>query len=110
LERAIDEVSGTATVKEMPGRLEGMRLRLVSRCKGLLEVHKHTPPERYCPSSNISPDEVAEYTGGTVMYLHRTFSDFLDRNDVQEKLDGYIVKTYDPNLRMSAAYLALAKL
>jgi energy-coupling factor transporter ATP-binding protein EcfA2 len=110
LERAIDEVSGTVTVKEMEGRLEDMRLRLVSRCKGLLEVHKHASPKPCRSSHKISPDEVAAYTGGTVTYLHRTFSDFLDRHEVQEKLDGFIVKTYDPNLRISAAYVALAKL
>jgi hypothetical protein len=81
-----------------------------SRCKDLLEVHKHTSLELCCPNGNSSPDEAAEHTSGTVMYLHRTFSDFLDRHDVQEKLDGYIVKTYDPNLGISAAYLCLAKL
>lgn len=110
LERVIDEVSGTVTVKEMQGRLEDMRLRLVSRCKGLLEVHEHASPEPSRSKDKISPDEVAAYTGGPVTYLHRTFSDFLDRHDVQEKLDGFIVKTYDPNLRISAAYVALAKL
>ncbi|KIL88706.1 hypothetical protein FAVG1_07954 [Fusarium avenaceum] len=110
LERAIDEVSGTVTVKEMQGRLEDMRLRIISRCKGLLEVHKHAPPRLCRSKDNKSTDGVAAYTGGTVMYLHRTFSDFLDRHDVQEKLDGFIVKTYDPNLRISAAYVALTKL
>lgn len=110
LERAIDEVSGTVTVKEMQGRLEDMRLRLVSRCKGLLEVHKHISPVSCRSKDKISPDEVAAYSGGTVTYLHRTFSDFLKRHDVQEKLDGFIVKTYDPNLRISAAYVASAKL
>lgn len=110
LERAIDEVSGTVTVKEMQGRLEDMRLRLVSRCKGLLEVHKHVSPKLFRSKDKISPDEVVAYTGGIVTYLHRTFSDFLDRHDVQEKLDGFIVKIYDPNLRISAAHVASAKL
>ncbi|KAF5575734.1 heterokaryon incompatibility protein het-E-1 [Fusarium pseudocircinatum] len=99
LDRVIDEDPRTVPLEEVMGRLEDMRLRIVSRCRGLLEVQRAVD-ERY----PAKPD------GGDVVYLHRTFAEFLKRPDTQQRLDSFLTTPYDSAIRISAAYTSLAKL
>ncbi|KAF5654669.1 heterokaryon incompatibility protein het-E-1 [Fusarium sp. NRRL 25303] len=103
LDRAINEDPSAVPFDEMMGRLEDMRRRIVSRCRGLLEVNGElrTRGERHDPTK---PE------GGHVVYLHRTFADFLARPDTQQRLNNYLNTPYDSSIRLSAAYTSLAKL
>ncbi|KAJ4115871.1 hypothetical protein NW760_009213 [Fusarium oxysporum] len=103
LERAIDEDPSAVPYEEVIGRLEDMRRRIVSRCRGLLEVHEQVRTIReQCDPAKID--------GGNVVYLHRTFEDFLRRPDTQQRLNSCLTTPYDSGLRISAAYTSLAKL
>ncbi|KAG4279910.1 hypothetical protein FPRO06_11243 [Fusarium proliferatum] len=98
LDRAINEDPSAVPLEEVLGRLEDMRLRIVSRYRGLLEVQS-------------APDEYPEKPdGGNAVYLHRTFAEFLRRPDTQQRLDSCLTKPYDSGIRISAAYTSLAKL
>ncbi|KAI1059710.1 hypothetical protein LB506_008883 [Fusarium annulatum] len=98
MDRAINEDPSAVPLEEVLGRLEDMRLRIVSRCRGLLEVQS-------------APDEYpAKPDGGNAVYLHRTFAEFLRRPDTQQRLDSCLTKPYDSGIRISAAYTSLAKL
>lgn len=98
LDRAIDEDPSAVPLEEVLGRLEDMRLRIVSRCRGLLEVH------------SARDEHPAKPDGGNAVYLHRTFAEFLRRPDTQQRLDSCLTKPYDSGIRISAAYTSLAKL
>ncbi|KAF5540093.1 heterokaryon incompatibility protein het-E-1 [Fusarium napiforme] len=103
LDRVIDEDPNAVPLEEMMGRLEDMRLRIVSRCRGLLEVNGEL-------RAGAEGDDLPKREGGHVMYLHRTFADFLERPDTQQKLNSYLTTPYDSGIRISAAYASLAKL
>ncbi|KAK5651188.1 hypothetical protein OQA88_12736 [Cercophora sp. LCS_1] len=69
-------------------RMETIRRRLNSRCKGLLEVGDN---ER-------------------VNFLHRTVKDYLQRPEIRSKMDGALAETtFDPHLQLCSAYLAMIK-
>ncbi|KAF5620089.1 heterokaryon incompatibility protein het-E-1 [Fusarium sp. NRRL 52700] len=103
LDRAINEDPSAVPFDEMIGRLEDMRRRIVSRCRGLLEVNGEL-------RTNGERDDPTKPEGGPVVYLHRTFADFLARPDTQQRLNSYLNTPYDPGVRLSAAYASLAKL
>ncbi|KAG5799547.1 hypothetical protein H9Q69_001385 [Fusarium xylarioides] len=98
LDRVIDEDPSAVPLEEVMGRLEDMRLRIVSRCRGLLEV------QRALDEHPARPD------GGNAVYLHRTFAEFLKTPDAQQRLDSCLSTPYDSGIRISAAYTSLAKL
>ncbi|KAF5675413.1 heterokaryon incompatibility protein het-E-1 [Fusarium circinatum] len=99
LDRAIGEDPSAVPLEEVMGRLEDMRLRIASRCRGLLEVQRALDEQH-----SAKPD------GGYVAYLHRTFAEFLRRPDTQQRLDSCLTTPYDSSIRISAAYTSLAKL
>ncbi|KAF9770328.1 hypothetical protein IL306_012138 [Fusarium sp. DS 682] len=111
LDRAIDEDPSAVPLEEVLGRLEDMRRRILSRCRGLLEVHEDAKLRTidYANGANEACDS-AKPDGGSVMYLHRTFSEFLQNRGTQQKLNSYLTTPYDCGLRISAAYTSLAKL
>lgn len=81
-------------------RLDDMRRRLKSRCKGLLEVN-HSEEE---------PDSFESYVSNhTVQYLHKTVMEYVRSPKVQLKLEGYLTKPYDATVRLLAANVALGK-
>ncbi|KAF4946752.1 hypothetical protein FGADI_10956 [Fusarium gaditjirri] len=85
LDRVIDEDPVAVSFEDIIGRLEDMRRRITVG----------TDPAK--------PD------GGSVVYLHRTFSEFLQNPGTQERLDSYLATPYDSGLRISAAFASLAK-
>ncbi|KAF5614688.1 heterokaryon incompatibility protein het-E-1 [Fusarium tjaetaba] len=111
LDRTIDEDPNAVPLEDMIGRLDDMRRRIVSRCRGLLEVHENTRPLPLYDHNGVKqPCDPAKPDGGDVVYLHRTFKEFLRRLDTQQKLDSYLITPYDSGLRISVAYASLAKL
>lgn len=84
-------------------RIETMRIRLNSRCKGLLET---TAPGREREGivggwGSIHPQ--------TVRYLHRTVKDFLEAPERRDKIMKVIDPSFDPHIRLCSGYLALYK-
>ncbi|KAH7240861.1 uncharacterized protein BKA55DRAFT_542169 [Fusarium redolens] len=111
LDRVIDEDPNDVPFEDIIGRLEDMRRRIVSRCRGLLEVHEDAKPLMiYYSNGTSEPIDPTKRDGGSVVYLHRTFSEFLQSPDTQERLDSYLTTPYDSGLRISAAFASLAKL
>jgi hypothetical protein len=98
MERALSDESETAPDMEIQGRLEDMRRRLGSRCRGLLEVHNNTT-NTACPK-----------LGGTVRYLHKTVSEFVSSPLGKQKLNQLLEAEYYPNLRLAAASVAVARM
>lgn len=92
--------------KEMNTRVEVMKRRLNSRCKGLLEVaseveysvlHLSDGPER-----RSSPNS-------TVQYLHKTVKDFLENSKNWEWLMKSRREEYNPNLALAKSFLGQLK-
>ncbi|KAF5016833.1 hypothetical protein F66182_11357, partial [Fusarium sp. NRRL 66182] len=98
MDRAVSERPSTISYEEMSERLDDMRRRLNSRCRGLLEIHENT-------TDSSDPD-----FGGSVRYLHTTVYEFIWSQSTQQTLKKYLTTPYDPDIRISAAYGALAKI
>jgi adenylate kinase family enzyme len=75
--------------QQKKARAELMRRRINACFKGLVEVSKRHPAYK-----------------GVVSYLHRTVRDFIEREDIWNKLLSATEGTdFDPSLRLAAAYL-----
>ncbi|UPK97109.1 hypothetical protein LCI18_008044 [Fusarium solani-melongenae] len=102
MERCLKENSRTLTEQEKLGRLEDMRRRLRSRCRGLIEVHDKAHASG--DSKREGPD-----LGGTLRYLHKTVSEFL-LGPTGQKMLNHNLEAYDANLRLAAASVAVANM
>ncbi|KAI9707887.1 MAG: hypothetical protein M1820_004493 [Bogoriella megaspora] len=74
-------------------RLDTMRRRLNSRCKGLLEVKADSQ----------------DTAGSTVQYLHRTVKDYIENPQVRDRFSAAMKSPFDPQLRLCCGALALLK-
>jgi hypothetical protein len=81
------------TNEEKQSKLERMRRRVNSRCKGLLES-----------SSLLNGEEI------TVQYLHRTVKDFIEQEDTRNELLHSAGASYDPYLHLCASFLFQTKI
>ncbi|KAI9905071.1 hypothetical protein N3K66_001600 [Trichothecium roseum] len=97
MERVLHDEFETAPDMEIQGRLEDMRRRLSSRCRGLLKVHNNTPNPT-CPE-----------LGGTVRYLHKTVAEFVSSPLGKLKLIQLLGAEYDPNFRLAAVSVAVVR-
>lgn len=84
-------------------RVETIRIRLNSRCKGLLET---TVP---CQSRESRVRGWGTIHPQTVRYLHRTVKDFLETPTRREKIMKVTDLSFDPHVRLCSGYLALYK-
>lgn len=84
-------------------RIETTRIRLNSRCKGLLET---SAP---CGQSKSTIESWGTAHSQTVRYLHRTVKDFLETGDRRENIMKTTSPSFDPHLRLCAGYLAVYK-
>jgi len=100
MDRAIKENSRTVLREEALDRVEDIRRRLKSRCKGLLEIHEATAAS----SHPFDP-----HFGGHVDYLHKTVYEFISREKTQQRFQSYLKTSYDAHLRIAAAYATLTK-
>ncbi|KAF4967636.1 hypothetical protein FSARC_4831 [Fusarium sarcochroum] len=99
MDRVVNENPKTVSHEEKLERLEDMRRRINSRCKGLLEVQLVT--------TSAKPD--IEF-GLHVWYLHKTVFEFIGSHSARQKLWGHPKAPFDAHLRISAACAAWAKI
>ncbi|KAK3325948.1 hypothetical protein B0H66DRAFT_144100 [Apodospora peruviana] len=85
--------------EDMLIRVETMRRRVNSRCKGLIEV----------AGFNLEVLEFKEARGILVQYLHKTVMDYLGKPTVREMLLKRMDSTFDPYLSLCAGTLAMFK-
>jgi hypothetical protein len=89
-DKAMSAEIGPLSLAELEYRVEKMRRRLSSRCKGLLEAPK-------------SRDESG--VTAKVQYLHRTVEDFLSKPDIWEYILSGLPPPFDPNVSLFSAIL-----
>jgi hypothetical protein len=84
-------------------RMNTMRRRINSRCKGLLEIKGLTP------GSTDFTDDVNYMYFITVQYLHRTVKDYIEGDHAQKVLQSAARSMHDPALRLLAGNIAYLK-
>lgn len=77
-------------------RIETMRRRVNSRCKGLIEVVRSNP-------------ETNDILRIPIHYLHKSVKDYIEGSNVQAKLLHAVNSHFDPNLSLCAGALAMVK-
>lgn len=94
--------------EELSTRVEVMKRRLNSRCKGLLEVASEL--EHPDDVLHLSRDpEKRSLPTSTVQYLHKTVKDFLENSKNWEWLIKSRQEDYDPNLALAKSFLGQLK-
>jgi hypothetical protein len=91
--QALSTQTKSLSTEEIDFKIEMMRRRLNSRCKGLLEAPSY--------DGNLSRAKV--------QYLHRTVRDYLHRPDMWDYLRSRVSASYDPDLMLCGAYLQMLK-
>ncbi|KAH8756401.1 hypothetical protein F5883DRAFT_372051, partial [Diaporthe sp. PMI_573] len=85
-------------------RKDQLKRRLNSRCMGLLEITEQAPP---------TVGVFVDASQSRVNYLHKTFGDYIARDEVHERLGRRAGRgshqAYDPHLRLCSAGLAFVK-
>lgn len=98
-EFVLDQPVRPLSNEDLSIRLDIIQRRLVSRCKGLLEIAKNL--------DNFGSDRDHGYK--TVQYLHRTVKDYIEDENVQALLSSYLKSPFDPHLKLCAGNLASLK-
>ena len=89
---------------DMVVRMDTMRRRINSRCKGLLEV---CGPRSTTAGLGLDDHRHQEYT---VQYLHRTVKDYVESERVRKIFRDAMKSEFDPHLQLLAGHLAYLKL
>lgn len=100
MDRAIKENALNVSHEELLDRVEDIRRRLNSRCKGLLEIYGSTTSS----SDPFSPGFV-----GHINYLHKSVYEFISSPKTQRRLQSYLKTSYDAHLRIAAAFATVIK-
>ena len=98
---AMELEAGSLSENELSLRIEAMKRRLNSRCKGFLEVDRS--------SQRAQANEATQYSQLTVQYLHRTVRDFIKTPKVQNFLQISTKPNFDPAIQLCVAYLMSMK-
>jgi hypothetical protein len=94
--------------EEISTRVEVMKRRLNSRCKGLLEGASE--PEHLDGVLHLcGGSEKQTFSNSTVQYLHRTVKDFLENSKNWEWLMKSRREDYGPNLALAKSFLGQLK-
>ncbi|KAF2263129.1 hypothetical protein CC78DRAFT_497371 [Lojkania enalia] len=80
------------SVDQLHFKIDRMRRRLNSRCKGLIEVAQR----------NFSPNSSVEY-------LHRTVKDFMEKESTWGKVKAMTPSTFDPHFALCKSFLMQLK-
>ncbi|KAF2869034.1 hypothetical protein BDV95DRAFT_609281 [Massariosphaeria phaeospora] len=92
------------TTDEILAKVEIMRRRLLSRCKGLLE------PRSIQLQLRIQAQQLEHNKeGGEVSYLHRTVKDFLHSQDIWDYVCSGTDDSFDPNRSLCGLYVLRLK-
>jgi len=81
-------------------RIEAMKRRLNSRCKGLLDVER---------GFRVADQSLGGQSALTVQYLHRTVKDFIQSAKAQQLLQPVVEKNFDPHLNLCIGFLVYVK-
>ncbi|KAF6832908.1 P-loop containing nucleoside triphosphate hydrolase, partial [Colletotrichum plurivorum] len=104
--KAIELEAGALSREETELRLETVRRRVNSRCKGLLEV----APDFIQPTNSAyvygDPPEVS--ASESVQYLHRSVKDYIQGPGVHQRILA-ATKAFDSHIRLCSASLAFLK-
>lgn len=84
--------------EEMGDRVETIRRRMNSCCKGLIGV-----PKSAMLRENYSIEEI------TVQYLHKSVKDYIEQPNVLERISNMVGKPFDPHLSLCSGALAMFK-
>lgn len=98
---AIKIEADSMSENELSLRIEAMKRRLNSRCKGFLEVDRS--------SQRVQENEATQHWQLTVQYLHRTVRDFIKTPKAQDFLQTSTKPNFDPSIRLCVAYLLSMK-
>ncbi|KAK3984169.1 hypothetical protein QBC44DRAFT_385972 [Cladorrhinum sp. PSN332] len=91
-------------------RIEYLRKRLNSRCKGLIEIERPS----YDPT--LDDDRASDESMFTLLerprvhYLHKTVKDYMDKPEVQRRFLETAKSSFDPHLRLCSAKVAMFKI
>ncbi|KAE9370087.1 hypothetical protein N431DRAFT_411184 [Stipitochalara longipes BDJ] len=92
--------------EEINTRVNVMKRRLNSRCKGLLEV---APELEHPDGLLLLSSDPYSLSASTVQYLHRTVKDFLENSKNWEWFMKSRQEDYDPNLALAKSFLGQLK-
>ena len=94
---ALNIGAGPRSENELSLRVEAMKCRLNSRCKGFLEVDRSL--------QQVQEDKNTGLGELTVQYLHRTVRDFIKTPKAQDFLQTSTKSNFDPSIQLCLAYL-----
>ncbi|KAI1469462.1 uncharacterized protein F4812DRAFT_423158 [Daldinia caldariorum] len=99
-EFAIQLPNSPLSPEEIQHRVETIRIRLNSRCKGLISVPELSKQHL---NANIQLHAV------TAQYHHRAVRDYFEQPKIQEKLMGMLKKSFDPYYKLCSGSLCMRK-
>ncbi|KAI1805605.1 hypothetical protein F4811DRAFT_514504 [Daldinia bambusicola] len=99
-EFAIQLPNSPLSSEEIEHRVETIRIRLNSRCKGLINVPGLSKQH---PSADVQIHAV------TVQYHHRAVRDYFERPTIQDKLVGMLKTPFDPYYKLCSGSLCMHK-
>lgn len=100
---------GPLSNEDMSTRIDVMRRRLNSRCKGLLEVTPEATQSNRGEDLAVDSPKVFRGPNATVQYLHRTVKDFLETPKIWSWLSASRTCRCDPYLSLTKAFLGQLK-
>ena len=116
VEEAIQKDIGPFIPTDLHQKVWGMKRRLNSRCKGLLEIGPvFTGELSIRPRADVITDRIVYSTDlrplseSNVQYLHRTVKDFFARPEIQHRIVTEAGSDFNPNLCLYASYLQQLK-
>ena len=98
---AITIEAGSMSENQISLRIEAMKRRLNSRCKGFLEVDRSL--------QEVQEDSKPYSWELTIQYLHRTVRDFIKTPKAQDFLQTSTKPNFDPSIQLCVAYLLSMK-
>ena len=96
------------TNDEVALRMDTMRRRINSRCKGLLEIKELTSGP-LVESIHVADKAMRYHHHTTIQYLHRTVKDYIEGDHAQKVLQSAARSMHDPALRLLAGNIAYLK-
>ncbi|KAI1417239.1 hypothetical protein F5Y13DRAFT_202765 [Hypoxylon sp. FL1857] len=97
---AINLTKRPLSYKQIHSRIDIMRRRLSSRCKGLVAISK----------SALEEEDISSLERTTVQYLHKTVKDYMEQPSIREKLSGMVQTPFDPYFKLCSGALAIFKI
>ena len=85
----------------LKSRIDVMKRRLNSRCKGLIEIREYRTHGSWHWQSLLQIP--------TVQYLHKTVKDYIEKPAVQNSLSKGLTTPLDPHIQLCSAFLGVSR-